>query len=74
MNSVRMEQSRTGNQVDIVKPPSKKITAVLSSILRTATEWEVIASNPCDKVRSKGDDMMLKRYHPSWGIGKPPPP
>ena len=42
------------------KASIRKITAVLSSILRTATEWEVIPSNPCDKVRSKGDDMADK--------------
>lgn len=34
----------------------KKIFGVLSSILRTAAEWEVINSNPCDKVRAKGEE------------------
>lgn len=34
-----------------------KTRNVLSSILRTATEWEVIDSNPCDKVRLHAMDM-----------------
>lgn len=31
-----------------------KTRNVLSSILRTATEWEIIERNPCDKVRLQG--------------------
>lgn len=33
-----------------------KTKNVLSSILRTATEWEIIDRNPCDKVRLQGED------------------
>ena len=35
----------------------QKTRNVLSSILRTATEWEIIDSNPCDKVRLPTMDM-----------------
>lgn len=37
-----------------------KISNVLSSILRTATEWEVIERNPCDPVRVKAEDTAGK--------------
>ena len=37
-----------------------KISNVLSSILRTATEWEVIERNPCDPVRVKAEDTADK--------------
>lgn len=33
----------------------KKTQDVLSSVLRTATEWEIIEKNPMDKVRSVGE-------------------
>jgi len=35
----------------------RKTRNVLSSILRTATEWEIMDSNPCDKVRLQAMDM-----------------
>lgn len=35
----------------------RKTRNVLSSILRTAVEWEIIDSNPCDKVRLQAMDM-----------------
>ncbi|MBR2132561.1 MAG: site-specific integrase [Oscillospiraceae bacterium] len=43
-----------------------KTRNVLSSILRTATEWEIIDSNPCDKVRlqTKEADEKLKFFTP----------
>jgi integrase len=34
-----------------------KTSNVLSSVLRTATEWEIIDRNPCDKVRVQGEDI-----------------
>ena len=34
-----------------------KTRNVLSSILRTAAEWEIIDTNPCDKVRLQAMDM-----------------
>lgn len=33
---------------------------VLSSVLRTATEWEIIDRNPCDKVRIRAEDAADK--------------
>lgn len=37
-----------------------KTRNVLSSILRTAMEWEIIETNPCDKVRLQLDDTAEK--------------
>ena len=37
-----------------------KVSNVLSSILRTAVEWEVIERNPCDPVRVKAEDTAEK--------------
>lgn len=37
-----------------------KISNILSSILRTAEEWEVIDKNPCEKVRVKAEKTMDK--------------
>lgn len=37
-----------------------KTRNVLSSMLRTATEWEIIDTNPCDKVRLQGEDAAEK--------------
>lgn len=37
-----------------------KVSNVLSSILRTAVEWEVIDRNPCEKVRVKAEDAANK--------------
>lgn len=37
-----------------------KVSNVLSSILRTAVEWEAIERNPCDAVRVKAEDSADK--------------
>lgn len=37
-----------------------KISAVLSSILQTAVQWELIGRNPCDAVRLKAEDAAEK--------------
>ena len=37
-----------------------KVSNVLSSILRTAVEWEAIERNPCDAVRVKAEDSAKK--------------
>lgn len=37
-----------------------KVSNVLSSILRTAVEWEAIERNPCDAVRVKAEDRAEK--------------
>lgn len=37
-----------------------KTRNVLSSILRSAMEWEVIDTNPCDKVRLQAEDTVEK--------------
>lgn len=47
-----------------------KTRNVLSSILRTAAEWEVISHNPCEKIRLQGDaaSMNLKFFTPEEAI------
>lgn len=47
-----------------------KTRNVLSSVLRTATEWEVIDRNPCDKVRIQAEDTAdkLKFFTPDQAI------
>lgn len=45
---------KNGKSGGYSKGTIKKVVGVLSSILRTAVEWEIINSNPCDKVRTKG--------------------
>lgn len=37
-----------------------KTRNVISSVLRTAAEWEIIDRNPCDKVRLQGGDTAEK--------------
>ena len=37
-----------------------KTRNVISSVLRTAAEWEIIGRNPCDKVRLQGEDTAEK--------------
>lgn len=37
-----------------------KTRNVISSVLRTATEWEIIDRNPCDKVRLQGEAIAEK--------------
>jgi len=37
-----------------------KTRNVLSSVLRTATEWEIIDANPCDKIRLQKMDITEK--------------
>lgn len=48
---------RDGKPGGYSKGSIRKTRNVLSSILRTATEWEIINSNPCDKVRLQAMDM-----------------
>ena len=44
----------------------KKVRNVLSSILRTAVEWEIIDTNPCSKInlKLKGDEEKVKYFTP----------
>lgn len=45
---------RDGKPGGYSKASIMKTRNVLSSVLRTATEWEIIERNPCDKVRLQG--------------------
>lgn len=47
-----------------------KTRNVLSSLLRTAAEWEVISSNPCEKIRLQGEDsgVTVKYFTPEEAI------
>lgn len=47
-----------------------KTRNVISSILRTAAEWEIIDNNPCDKVRLQGENVAdkLKFFTPEQAI------
>lgn len=47
-----------------------KTRNVLSSVLRTAVEWEIISHNPCEKIRLQGDNtsMNLKFFTPEEAI------
>ena len=47
-----------------------KTRNVLSSLLRTAAEWEVISNNPCEKIRLQGEDsaMTVKYFTPEEAI------
>lgn len=61
LNSVFSAMAKDGARKDgkkggYSKNTIKKTQDVLSSILRTATEWEIIEKNPMDKVRLVGDD------------------
>lgn len=43
-----------------------KVSNVLSSILRTAVEWEAIERNPCDAVRVKAEDVGAYWQGDNW--------
>lgn len=43
-----------------------KVSNVLSSILRTAVEWEAIERNPCDAVRVKAEDVGAYWQDDNW--------
>ena len=47
-----------------------KTRNVLSSLLRTAAEWEVISNNPCEKIRLHGEDsaVTVKYFTPEEAI------
>lgn len=60
LNSFFVSMTKDGTRADgkpggYSKATIKKTQDVLSSILRTAAEWEVIEKNPMDKVRSVGE-------------------
>lgn len=48
---------KDGKEGGYSKGSITKTRNVLSSILRTAAEWEIIDSNPCDKVRLQAMDI-----------------
>lgn len=61
LNSVFAAMTKDGARKDgrkggYSKNTIKKTQDVLSSILRTATEWEILDKNPMEKVRIAGDD------------------
>lgn len=61
LNSVFSAMTKDGARKDgkkggYSKNTIKKTQDVLSSILRTATDWEILEKNPMDKVRLIGDD------------------
>jgi len=65
INSFFASLSRDGARKDgksggYSKGTITKTRNVLSSILRSASEWEVIDSNPCDKVRLQAEDAAEK--------------
>ena len=51
---------RDGKPGGYSKGTITKTANVLSSILKTAVDWEVINRNPCDKVRTHGEDVADK--------------
>lgn len=51
---------RDGKPGGYSKGTIAKTANVLSSILKTAVDWEVINRNPCDKVRTHGEDVADK--------------
>lgn len=60
LNSFFVSMTKDGARQDgkpggYSKATIKKTQDVLSSILRTATEWEILEKNPMDKVRSVGE-------------------
>lgn len=61
LNSIFSAMTKNGVRKDgreggYSKNTIKKTQDVLSSILRTATEWEILDRNPMEKVRTTGDD------------------
>ena len=58
---------RDGKPGGYSKGTIAKTANVLSSILKTAVDWEVINRNPCDKVRTHGEDVAdkIKSFTPA---------
>ena len=58
---------RDGKSGGYSKGTIAKTANVLSSILKTAVDWEVLNRNPCDKVRAHGEDVAdkLKFFTPA---------
>ena len=58
---------RDGKPGGYSKGTIAKTANVLSSILKTAVDWEVLNRNPCDKVRTHGEDVAdkLKFFTPA---------
>lgn len=58
---------RDGKPGGYSKGTIAKTANVLSSILKTAVDWEVLNRNPCDKVRVHGEDVAdkLKFFTPA---------
>ena len=61
---------RDGKAGGYSKGSITKTRNVLSSVLRTATEWGVIDRNPCDKVRVQAEDTAdkLKFFTPDQAV------
>ncbi len=61
---------RDGKKGGYSKATIAKTKNVISSVLRTATEWEIIDRNPCDKVRLQGEAAAdkLKFFTPEQAI------
>lgn len=51
---------KDGKQGGYSKRTIAKTANVLSSILKTAVDWEVISRNPCDRVRVRGEETAEK--------------
>lgn len=65
LNSFFVSLSKDGIRKDgksggYSKATIKKTQDVLSSVLRTAIDWEIIDKNPCDKVRIEAEDVAEK--------------
>ena len=65
VNSFLISLSKDGARKDgrpggYAKGSIAKTSAVLSSVLRTAVEWELIDRNPCDKVRLQAEPTAEK--------------
>lgn len=65
LNSFFVQLTKDGSRHDgkpggYSKGTISKISAVLSTILQTAVEWEAIERNPCDAVRVKAEDSAEK--------------
>lgn len=61
---------KDGKQGGYSKATIAKTRNVLSSILRTATDWEILDRNPCEKVKRVGEDTAdnLKFFTPEQTI------
>ena len=65
INSFLLSLSKDGARKDgkpggYAKGSIAKTSAVLSSVLRTAVEWDIIEKNPCDKVRLQAEPTAEK--------------